>query len=212
MAEPNQLKRAAVPNTIGSTPPRPGPEPSDRSADATSGPAARPSADDGLAIGLDELADFDDLDDLEDVDAFEYPSFAGAAASAVSSAELDRRIRAAVQTTLADQTQTIAVAKRRGRIGFVAGLLLAAVGIPLFFGASLLSEEIGIALICLGIGIGLLSVLLASARADVAASRQSTTAAIVTTLLLPHTAVVWLVALALVAFGLLMLLVAAQTG
>ncbi len=113
---------------------------------------------------------------------------------------------------MADQTAAVAAARRRGRIGFIAGLLLAAAGVPLFFGASLVAEEAGIALICLGVGVALLSMLIAAARADVAASRRSTTAAVATTMLLPHTAIVWIAAIGLVAFGLLVLLVAVQTG
>jgi hypothetical protein len=207
MAEPNQLRQAAVPNRIGEAPPRPNASPALRSDEPASS-AAESLADTGVPADFDELADLEDVDDL---DGFDDPSFARGTVAAVSPAELDRRIRDAVQTTLADQSETIAKAKRRGRIGFVAGLLLAAAGLPLFFGASLISEEIGIALICLGVGIALLSVLLASARADVAASRRSAATAVATTLFLPHTALVWLAAIALVGFGLLMLLAAAQT-
>jgi hypothetical protein len=103
-----------------------------------------------------------------------------------------------------------AVRRGRGRRGFTAGLFAAAVGVPLFFGDSLMSEELGIVLICLGIGGALLSVLLGSARADVAASRRSLPVAIGTIALLPHTALGWVVGLALVAFGALMLIVVLQ--
>ena len=190
MSEPNRLLEAAVPNTFGSVP-------------------QRPVASEGRANALD-LDDPDDLD-LEALDDGDIPDDT-VAAQGISAAELDRRINESVRMTLADQSATVATAKRRGRIGFVAGLLMAAVGVPLFFGRSLLSEEIGIALICLGIGVALLSVLLASLRAEVAASRQSTATAVTNTLFLPHTAIGWLVALGLVAFGLLVLLAAAQTG
>jgi hypothetical protein len=194
VAEPNRLQGAAVPNTIGSTTPHPSPSPAPTAA------ANGVLDDDGDVLDAYELDDADDLDEAHAV-----------ADQVAVQADLDRRVREAVDTALADQTKAVAAARRRGRIGFVAGLLLAAAGIPLFFGASLASEEAGIALICLGVGVALLSVLIPAARADIAASRRSTAAAVTTTLLLPHTAIVWVAAIGLVAFGLLVLLVAAQT-
>jgi hypothetical protein len=206
LVEPNQLNRAAVPNTIGGSGAAPSPA------------AASPIPGEDLATGPRRPLTIDELDalsdeELEALDPDELDRALDAApVERLGDAELDRRIDAAVRTRLADQTQTIAAAKRRGRVGFVAGLLMAAVGIPLFFGASLVSEEIGIALICLGVGIALVSVLLASARADVAASRHSAGTAVATTLFLPHTVVVWLIAIGLIGFGLLMVIAAATTA
>jgi hypothetical protein len=202
VTEPNRLNQAAVPNTIKGDRPAPvSPVPADDLATPVRG---RPFTIDELEALSDEELEALDVDELD-------RALDAAAVTPLSDAELDQRIDAAVRTRLADQSQTIARAKRRGRIGFVAGLLLAAAGIPLFFGASLVSEEIGIALICLGVGIAMVSALLASARADVEASRRSTTTAVATTLFLPHTLVVWLIAIGLIAFGLLVLLAAAQT-
>jgi hypothetical protein len=208
VVEPNRLNQAAVPNTIGAG----GPAPSNQ-------PLSSPVRGDDLASQVPRppytIAELEAMSEheLDALDPDEVDRALDAApVEPISDAELNQRIETAVRTRLADQTQTITAAKRRGRIGFVAGLLLAAVGIPLFFGASLVAEEVGIALICLGVGIALVSVLLASARADVATSRQSTGAAVVTTMLLPHTAVVWLIALGLIAFGLLMVVAAVTTG
>ncbi len=192
MAEPNRLQQAVAPNTIGSVTPRPSPSPAPR------------TAPDGATNDDGDAFDTFDLDDLDEA--------AAAADHAVSHGELDRRVQEAVATAMADQTAAVAAARRRGRIGFIAGLLLAAAGVPLFFGASLVAEEAGIALICIGIGVALLSILIAAARADVAASRRSTTAAVATTILFPHAAIVWIAAIGLVAFGLLVLLVAVQTA
>jgi hypothetical protein len=194
VTEPNRLRQAAVPNVVSTTGGA-----ADRAAPVPTDAAA---SDDTL--DADEL---DELDDWHDLGAeADDPGPGG-----IAQADLDRRVREAVDTALADQTAAVAAAKRRGRIGFVAGLLLAAAGIPLFFGASLASELAGIALICLGVGVALLSVLIAAARADIAASRRSTAAAVTNTLLLPHTAIVWVAAIGLVAFGFLALIAAAQT-
>jgi hypothetical protein len=197
VTEPNRLRQAAVPNVVST----PGGA-ADRAAPVPTDPAA---SDDTLDHG--ELEELDDLDDPHDLGAeVDHPR-----AAAIAQADLDRRVREAVDTALADQTAAVAAARRRGRIGFVAGLLVAAAGVPLFFGASLASELAGIALICLGVGAALLSILIAAARADIGASRRSTAAAVTNTLLLPHTAIVWVAAIGLVAFGFLALIAAAQT-
>jgi hypothetical protein len=89
------------------------------------------------------------------------------------------------------------------------GLAIAVVGIPFFFGPGITSEEIGIGLICLGIGIAITVVSRRSVLEAVAVARQSKLAATGTVVFFAHHLLaVGAIGCGLIGLGLLFLAIA----
>jgi hypothetical protein len=106
-------------------------------------------------------------------------------------------------------TSTVRRRSNRGRRVIYGGLAIASVGIPFFFGRGITSEEIGIGLICLGIGIAITVVSRRSILKAVAVARQSKLAAAGTAVFFaPHILAMGAVGCGLIGFGLLLLALA----
>jgi hypothetical protein len=113
----------------------------------------------------------------------------------------------APQTTRS--TSTVRRRSNRGRRVIYGGLAIAVVGIPFFFGPGITSEEIGIGLICLGIGIAITTVSRRSILEAIAVARQSKLAAAGTAIFFaPHLLAMGAVGCGLIGFGLLLLALA----
>jgi hypothetical protein len=106
-------------------------------------------------------------------------------------------------------TSTVRRRSNRGRRVIYGGLAIAVVGIPFFFGPGITSEEIGIGLICLGIGIAITTVSRRSILEAIAVARQSKLAAAGTALFFaPHLRAMGAVGCGLIGFGLVLLALA----
>ena len=106
-------------------------------------------------------------------------------------------------------TSTVRRRPNRGRRVIYSGLAIAVVGIPFFFGPGITSEEIGIGLICLGIGIAITVVSRRSILEAVAVARQSKLAAAGTALFFaPHLLAMGAIGCGLIGFGLVLLALA----
>ena len=88
---------------------------------------------------------------------------------------------------------------------FVGGIMIAMLGVPLFFGGEFRGEMIGVGLISLGAGITITVVARRLIADSVAAARRSKAAAVGVLVLAPHTIVIGVVGLGLIAFGLAVL-------
>jgi hypothetical protein len=106
-------------------------------------------------------------------------------------------------------TSTVRRRSNRGRWVIYGGLAIAVVGIPFFFGPGITSEEIGIGLICLGIGIAITTVSRRSILEAIAVARQSKLAAAGTAIFFaPHLLAMGAVGCGLIGFGLVLLALA----
>jgi hypothetical protein len=119
------------------------------------------------------------------------------------------RDEAALNAYRTGSASIAAVAARPRSIGsrlvFIAGVALAIIGIPFFFGPELFHQEVGLGLICLGAGIAVLVIARVMIRNAVAAARHSKLAVAGSAIFeLPHLLVLVVVGCGLIGFAALM--------
>jgi hypothetical protein len=94
---------------------------------------------------------------------------------------------------------------RRGRAVFLVGLLIASAGIPLFFSGTLGGAEAGFGCMSLGLGLSVIIPVVLAARRNLALARHSLGWALIATVRVPRLAVLAVVGIGMIKFGLLMI-------
>ena len=112
--------------------------------------------------------------------------------------------RTDVASVRVEPGRTIDVPARRitSRRVLLAGIFLAILGIPFFFGGEFQAQLIGTGLICLGVGIAVTVVARRAVIDSMAAARRSKAGAVGALVLAPHTIAIGVVGLGLIVFGL----------
>ena len=113
-----------------------------------------------------------------------------------------------IESATRTRSRGLAVRSISSRRVFVAGVLIAVIGIPFFFGGRFEAQLIGTGLISLGAGIALSMIARRAAVDSVTAARSSKAGAVGALILAPHTIAFGVLGLGLIGFGLLVLAIA----